>query len=144
MPQVFKVWISECPSFLVKHYGNPTLESKSLHHWPFHYWFCLVGVVVEFLAWFPVTPARHVSLLCQQFHWVHCPGICVAPFHKPLGPHSPGAFKYIWSIVRPCHMFARSGDTLCWWESNPGPERLSDVVRRLRLEPPGKIEHALL
>jgi hypothetical protein len=24
MPQVFKVWISECPSFSVKHYGNPT------------------------------------------------------------------------------------------------------------------------
>jgi hypothetical protein len=25
MSQVFQVWISECPIFLVKHYGNPKL-----------------------------------------------------------------------------------------------------------------------
>jgi hypothetical protein len=28
MSQVFKVWISECPSFLVKHYGNPRLATS--------------------------------------------------------------------------------------------------------------------
>jgi hypothetical protein len=30
MSQVFKVWISECPSFLVKHYGNPILVIGTL------------------------------------------------------------------------------------------------------------------
>jgi hypothetical protein len=29
MSQVFKVWISECPSFLVKYYGNPSLTTKT-------------------------------------------------------------------------------------------------------------------
>lgn len=76
-------------------------------------------------------------ILHQQFHWVHCPGICVAAFHKPFGPHSPGALKYIWCIVRPCNLSARWGEALYWRGSNPDRERLSDVVRRLRLEPPG-------
>jgi hypothetical protein len=28
MSQVFKVWISECPSFWVKHYGNPSITTN--------------------------------------------------------------------------------------------------------------------
>jgi hypothetical protein len=28
MSQVFKAWISECPSFWVKHYGNPNIFTK--------------------------------------------------------------------------------------------------------------------
>jgi hypothetical protein len=30
MSQVFEVWISECPSFWVKHFENPTREDRAL------------------------------------------------------------------------------------------------------------------
>jgi hypothetical protein len=34
MSQVFKVWISECLSFWVKHYGNPKLGCVTDHSPP--------------------------------------------------------------------------------------------------------------
>jgi hypothetical protein len=76
----------------------------------------------------------------HQFHllWVHCPGIRVASPHRPLGPHSPGALKFIWYNSGPCNSSTRFGSIMYWWGSNAGLKRLCDVAGRLMVAPPEK------
>jgi hypothetical protein len=55
MSQVFKVWISECPSFLVKHNGNPNLGVRYLKK------IVRCKIYAEILKWIPLIQFRSVE-----------------------------------------------------------------------------------
>jgi hypothetical protein len=98
-------------------------------------------------SWHWSDPAWRSLDLHHHYHWswAHCPGVCVAAPHRPLGPHSPGALKYVWYSSRPWRSSTGFGVMLYCWELNPDLKRFCDVARPVLLDSPeAKKTHILL